>query len=134
MAAPGASPQHSQLHLWLTALRVESYSMPECKGLPVSSAGRSMLQMELTFKRTAGQPVSPAGFACCRRQVFGGNATKEKVRDELMSYSDFGLHAFSLAHRRHFAKYLLSQDAVFDSAKCCRLRDMLLELKSKGSR
>ena len=70
---------------------------------------------------------------CCR-QVFGGNATKDKVREELMTYSDYSLHAFALGNKKHFQKYVLPQDAVFDSAKCCRLRDMLLELKSKGSR
>ena len=71
--------------------------------------------------------------SCCR-QVFGGNATKDKVREELMTYSDYNLHAFALGNKKHFQKYVLPQDAVFDSAKCCRLRDMLLELKAKGSR
>lgn len=70
----------------------------------------------------------------CRRQVFGGNATKDKVREELMTYSDYSLHAFALGNKKHFQKYVLPQDAVFDSAKCCRLRDMLLELKAKDSR
>ena len=70
---------------------------------------------------------------CCR-QVFGGNATKDKVREELMTYSDYSLHAFALGNKKHFQKYVLPQDAVYDSAKCCRLRDMLLELKAKGSR
>ncbi|KAK9819591.1 hypothetical protein WJX72_000080 [[Myrmecia] bisecta] len=68
------------------------------------------------------------------RGVFGGGAGQERVREELLGYSDFSLHAFALANGRAFRKFLLDPSHALASGKCRLLAKLLPELQERGSR
>ena len=63
------------------------------------------------------------------RAIFGGDATLDKIRAELLGYSDFELHSFALNNGKHFADYALSKEHLYSSAKCGLLAKLLPELK-----
>ena len=71
------------------------------------------------------------GAAC--RGIFGDTCTLERVREELLGYSDFGLHRFALSQGLKFADFLLDPDHLMDSAKCRALSELLPKLRVGAS-
>lgn len=67
-------------------------------------------------------------------QLFSGNATLRRVTDELMSYSDYSLHAFCYNSGPEFLQYRLNTKHLMTSAKFKFLGDLLPKLKEAGSR
>ena len=67
------------------------------------------------------------------RGVFGDTCTLGRVQEELLSYSDFGLHRFALAQGAKFADFLLSPEHLVDSAKCRALSELLPKLRVGAS-
>ena len=63
------------------------------------------------------------------RAIFGGDATLDKIRAELLGYSDFELHSFALSNGKRFADFVLSQEHLYSSAKCRLLAKLLPELQ-----
>ena len=63
------------------------------------------------------------------RAIFGGDATLDKIRAELLGYSDFELHSFALSNGKRFADFVLSEEHLYSSAKCRLLAKLLPELK-----
>lgn len=69
------------------------------------------------------------------RQLFsGGNVTLQKIQDELLSYSDYSLHAFCYNGGSEFEPWRLSTPAMLSSSKFQFLQDLLPKLKAAGSR
>ncbi|KAL4427971.1 hypothetical protein ABPG75_002060 [Micractinium tetrahymenae] len=68
------------------------------------------------------------------RQLFGGAATERRVREELLGYSDFSLHAFCYNAGPDFAHWRLNQSHMMASAKFRFLQKLLTQLKENGSR
>ena len=67
-------------------------------------------------------------------QLFSGNATLRRVTDELMSYSDYSLHAFCYNSGPEFLQYRLNRTHLMTSTKFKFLGDLLPKLKEAGSR
>lgn len=67
-------------------------------------------------------------------QLFGGNATLRRVTEELLSYSDYSLHAFCYNSGPEFAMYRLNSTHLMSSTKFKFLADLLPKLKEAGSR
>jgi superfamily II DNA/RNA helicase len=76
------------------------------------------------------RPPPPA----LRRQLFSGNATLRKVREELADYSDYSLHAFCYNAGPEFAAHRLTTAHLMASTKFRFLADILPKLKEAGSR
>jgi SWI/SNF-related matrix-associated actin-dependent regulator 1 of chromatin subfamily A len=68
------------------------------------------------------------------RALFGGAATEKRVREELMNYSDFSLHAFCYNAGPDFASFRLNQSHMMASTKFRFLAKLLEQLKAAGSR
>jgi len=51
------------------------------------------------------------------------------VQEEMLGYSDFGLHCFALNQGPKFADFLLDPEHLMDSAKCRVLSEILPKLK-----
>jgi SNF2 family DNA or RNA helicase len=69
------------------------------------------------------------------RQLFsGGNVTLKKIQDELLSYSDYSLHAFCYNGGVDFDPWRLPTSAMLSSSKFQFLQDLLPKLKAAGSR
>ncbi|KDD72906.1 SNF2 family domain-containing protein, partial [Helicosporidium sp. ATCC 50920] len=68
------------------------------------------------------------------RALFSGNATPKRVREELLSYSDYSLHAFCYNAGPDFAEFLLSSEQLHSSSKFVFLAKLLPRLKAAGSR
>ena len=66
--------------------------------------------------------------AACRG-VFGDTCTLQRVQEELLGYSDFGLHRFALSQGARFADFLLDPEHLMDSAKCRTLSELLPKLR-----
>lgn len=66
--------------------------------------------------------------------IFTGNVTLKRVHEELLTYSDFSLHAFCYNHGPDFAPLRLDPHALMHSTKFCFLAQLLPELKARGSR
>jgi SWI/SNF-related matrix-associated actin-dependent regulator 1 of chromatin subfamily A len=66
--------------------------------------------------------------------LFSGNATLKRVTDELLGYSDFGLHAFCYGAGPDFEGHRLSSIHLLSSTKFRFLADLLPRLKEEGSR
>eukprot|EP00887_Chlorella_sp_A99_P001899 scaffold18.g1899.t1 len=87
-----------------------------------------------------------------QREIFTGNVTlkrvqvggrarvqvrvrvRARVREELLTYSDFSLHAFCYNHGPDFAHLRLDPSVLMSSAKFRFLATLLPELKARGSR
>jgi hypothetical protein len=68
-----------------------------------------------------------------RRQLFGGAATERRVRDELLNYSDFSLHAFCYSAGPDFAQFRLSQQHMMASTKFRFLEALLTKVGGSGA-
>lgn len=66
--------------------------------------------------------------------LFSGNATLRKVTDELMTYSDFSLHAFCYGAGPDFEMHRLSSKHLMTSSKFKFLEELLPKLNENGSR
>jgi SWI/SNF-related matrix-associated actin-dependent regulator 1 of chromatin subfamily A len=64
-----------------------------------------------------------------RRSLFGGAATEKRVREELLSYSDFSLHAFCYNAGPEFAQFRLNQSHMMASAKFRFLERLLKQVQ-----
>lgn len=64
-----------------------------------------------------------------RSALFGGAATEKRVREELMNYSDFSLHAFCYNAGPDFASFRLNQSHMMASAKFRFLAKLLKEVR-----
>ncbi|KAL3922843.1 MAG: hypothetical protein SGILL_001987, partial [Bacillariaceae sp.] len=70
----------------------------------------------------------------------GEGCTKERVAEELKSFSDFLIHLTALElldanpHREDVRRYVLGEDDLFSSAKFIRLRELLPTLIANGHR
>ncbi|KAI3428839.1 hypothetical protein D9Q98_007656 [Chlorella vulgaris] len=80
------------------------------------------------------EQVAAVARLAYERQLFGGAATERRVRDELLNYSDFSLHAFCYSAGPDFAQFRLSQQHMMASTKFRFLEALLTKLKSVGSR
>lgn len=67
-------------------------------------------------------------------ELFSGQATLRRVTEELLSYSDYSLHAFCYNSGPEFDSYRLDTSHLFSSAKFRFLKDLLPKLKAAGSR
>jgi SWI/SNF-related matrix-associated actin-dependent regulator 1 of chromatin subfamily A len=73
---------------------------------------------------------------CHKRRIFGPDARLERVQEHINGLSDFGLHQLcgdymlqgALRHK------LLDPEIGMESAKVQRLKELLIELRAKGSR
>ena len=68
---------------------------------------------------------------CLRRGLFGEQAGLERVRQELLGYSDFQLHRFAAAHAKRFAGFMLPPACLRDSGKCLLLAALLPQLQAR---
>lgn len=66
--------------------------------------------------------------------LFSGNATLKKVTEELLTYSDFSLHAFCYGAGPDFEMHKLDSKHLMTSAKFEFLAELLPKLKESGSR
>ena len=66
--------------------------------------------------------------------LFSGNATLKRVTDELLSYSDYSLHAFCYNAGVAFHQWKLPTSAMMSSGKFQFLGELLQQLKEQGSR
>ena len=55
----------------------------------------------------------------------GDQCNMARVRSEMETYSDFDLHQICLNYPAYLSKLELPAEALYDSPKCCKLRDML---------
>ena len=67
------------------------------------------------------------------RQLFGAAATERRVRDELLGYSDFSLHAFCYGAGPEFTQFRLDQEAMMASTKFVFLKKLLLQVPGRGA-
>jgi len=67
-------------------------------------------------------------------ELFSGQATLRRVTEELLSYSDYSLHAFCYNSGPEFDSYRLTTSHLFSSAKFRFLKELLPKLKAAGSR
>lgn len=70
---------------------------------------------------------SPPRLPC--RSLFGGAATEKRVREELLSYSDFSLHAFCYNAGPDFAQFRLNQSHMMASTKFRFLEKLLKQVR-----
>lgn len=66
--------------------------------------------------------------------LFSGNATLRRVTEELLTYSDYSLHAFCYNSGPEFHSYRLGTPQLLTSTKFRFLKELLPKLKSAGSR
>ncbi|OUS48049.1 putative helicase [Ostreococcus tauri] len=73
---------------------------------------------------------------CHQRRIFGPDARLERVKTHVDSLSDFGLHQLcgDFMLQGALREKMLSPECGLESAKVQRLRELLVELKAKGSR
>lgn len=67
-------------------------------------------------------------------EIFSGNATLRRIKDELLSYSDYSLHAFCYNGGPRLAPFRLNSTHLMSSTKFRYLAELLPKLKEKGSR
>ena len=73
--------------------------------------------------------IAAASDGAVCRGIFGDTCNLERVREELLSYSDYGLHRFALNQGSKFADFLLDPEHLMDSAKCRALSELLPKLR-----
>ncbi len=66
--------------------------------------------------------------------LFSGDVTLKKVYDELLTYSDYGIHAFCYGAGPEFAMHKLTTEHMMASCKFRFLSVLLPKLKEAGSR
>lgn len=76
----------------------------------------------------SNSPASPPPSV--RSALFGGAATEKRVREELMNYSDFSLHAFCYNAGPDFASFRLNQSHMMASTKFRFLAKLLKEVRA----
>ncbi len=85
--------------------------------------------MAIVAGHKAQHHLVDANRVIARRGLFGETCMLGRVQEELLSYSDFGLHCFALSHGPLFAKFPLGPEHLMDSAKCRALSELLQQLR-----
>jgi len=90
----------------------------------------------LVRHRYTDQDLSEIVDVCHRRRIFGPDARLERVKEHVEGLSDFSLHQLCGDYMLGGAlkDKMLEPDLGLQSAKVQRLKELLLELKAKGSR
>ncbi len=88
--------------------------------------------VSLRVRKTAVIHAMQGGSVVCRG-IFGDTCTLQRVQEEMLGYSDFGLHRFALNQGAKFADFLLDPEHLMDSAKCRALSELLPKLKVGAS-